>query len=61
MWTSYEIEKVQEMYGNLEKETIEDILPSELINVIQQESDKSYPNLRFVKNTIFTFLQFFQF
>ena len=46
MWTSYEIKKVQELYENLEEEKIEDILPSDLINVIKADGGMAYENLR---------------
>ena len=46
MWTSYEIKKVQEMYENLEKETLEDVLPEYLIHVIKIDGGTAYENLR---------------
>ena len=47
MWTSFEIEKVQEMYANLEKESLEDFLPPNLIDVIANHGDMVYQNLRY--------------
>ena len=46
MWTSFEIQKVQDLYINLEKETIEDFLPPFLIDVIKAEGGMAYENLR---------------
>ena len=45
MWTSYEIKQVQSMYEKLEKETLEDILPSDLIEVIKEDYGKAYMNI----------------
>ena len=47
MWTSYEIKQVQAMYEKLEEETLEDILPSDLIEVIKEDYGKAYMNIRY--------------
>ena len=47
MWTSYEIKQVQAMYEKLEEETLEDILPSDLIEVIKEDHGKAYMNIRY--------------
>ena len=47
MWTSYEIKQVQAMYENLEEESLEDILPSDLIEVIKEDYGKAYMNIRY--------------
>ena len=49
MWTSYEISKVQEMYANLETESLEDILPPYLIDVITDHGEMAYKNLRYTE------------
>ena len=56
MWTSFEIEKVQEMYANLEKESLEDFLPPYLIDVITDHGEMAYKNLRY---TVYR-IQYFQ-
>ena len=47
MWTSYEIKQVQAMYEKLEEETLEDILPSDLIEIIKEDYGKAYMNIRY--------------
>ena len=47
MWTSYEIKQVQDMYEKLEEETLEDILPSDLIEIIKEDYGKAYMNIRY--------------
>ena len=47
MWTSYEIKQVQAMYEKLEEESLEDILPSDLIEVIKEDYGKAYMNIRY--------------
>ena len=46
MWTSYELELVSEMYAKLPDEKLEDLLPTDLINVIKAEGGLAYENLR---------------
>ena len=46
MWTSYEIKQVQSMYEKLKEETLEDILPSDLIEVVKEEYGMAYHNIR---------------
>ena len=58
MWTSYEIKQVQAMYEKLEEETLEDILPSDLIEVIKEDYGKAYMNIRY-SCSYFTFLTFY--
>ena len=48
MWTSFEIQKVQEMYSKLKDEKIEDLLPPFLIDVIKAEGGMAYENLRYI-------------
>ena len=55
MWTSYEIKQVQAMYEKLEEESLEDILPSDLIEVIKEDYGKAYMNIRY-SCTFCTFL-----
>ena len=57
MWTSYEIKQVQAMYEKLEEETLEDILPSDLIEVIKEDYGNAYMNIRY-SCTFCTFLTF---
>ena len=57
MWTSYEIKQVQAMYEKLEEETLEDILPSDLIEVIKEDYGKAFMNIRY-SCTYCTFLTF---
>ena len=59
MWTSYEIKQVQAMYEKLEEESLEDILPSDLIEVIKEDYGKAYMNIRY-SCTFCTFLTKFQ-
>ena len=47
MWTSFEIQKVKEMYSKLEEEKIEDFLPTDFIDVIKAEGGMAYENLRY--------------
>ena len=47
MWTSFEIQKVQEMYSKLEEEKLEDVLPPFLVDVIKAEGGMAYENLRY--------------
>ena len=47
MWTSYEIKQVQAMYEKLEEETLEDILPADLIEIIKEDHGKAYMNIRY--------------
>ena len=56
MWTSYEIKQVQAMYENLEDETLEDILPTDLIEVIKEDYGKAYMNIRYIIYRIFVHL-----
>ena len=53
MWTTFEVKKVQEMYANLQEESLEDILPSDLIDVIKADGGMAYENLRYIVFTIF--------
>ena len=46
MWTNYEIQCVGDMYAKLKEETLEDFLPSELVNLIKAEGGLTYENLR---------------
>ena len=46
MWTKYEIQLIGETYAKLKEETLEDILPFDLINVIKAEGGLTYENLR---------------
>ena len=46
MWTSFEIQKVQDLYSNLHEEKIEEFLPKFLIDVIKAEGGTAYENLR---------------
>ena len=57
MWTSYEIKQVQAMYEKLEEESLEDILPSDLIKIIKEDYGKAYMNIRY-SCTFCTFLTF---
>ena len=56
MWTSYEIKQVQAMYEKLEEETLEDILPTDLIEVIKEDYGKAYMNIRYIIYGIFVHL-----
>ena len=48
MWTSFEIQKVQEMYSKLKEEKIEDLLTTDLIDIIKAEGGMAYENLRYI-------------
>ena len=48
MWTSFEIQKVQEMYSKLKDEKIEDVLPPFLVDVVKAEGGMAYENLRYI-------------
>ena len=47
MWTLYEISKIQEMYANLQTESVEDYLSTELIEVIKNTSEMAFENIRY--------------
>ena len=46
MWSKYETQIIGKLYANLEPETLEDILPLDLIDVIKGEGGLTYENLR---------------
>ena len=47
MWTKFETQFIGKMFANTEDEKIEDLLPSDLINVIKEEGGLAYENLRY--------------
>ena len=46
MWTKNELDKIGEMYSKLPDESLEDFLPSYLIDAVKAEEGKAYENLR---------------
>ena len=47
MWTKFETQFIGKMFGNTEGEKLEDLLPSNLIDVIKGEGGLAYENLRY--------------
>ena len=46
MWTKFEIDFLGEMYSKIQEETLEDFLPSHLIDAIKGEEGMAYVNLK---------------
>ena len=46
MWTKFESQLIGKLFANTEDEKLEDLLPSDLINVIKEEGGLAYENLR---------------
>ena len=47
MWTKFETQFIGKMFGNTEDKKLEDLLPSNLIDVIKGEGGLAYENLRY--------------
>ena len=47
MWSKFEKQFIGIIYDELEEETLEDILPLNLIDVIKEEGGVAYENLRY--------------
>ena len=47
MWTKFETHFIGKMFANTEDEKLEDLLPSNLIDVIKGEGGLAYENLRY--------------
>ena len=47
MWTKFETQFIGKMFANTEDEKLEDLLPSNLIDVIKGEGGLAYENLRY--------------
>ena len=47
MWTKYETEFIGKLYSDLDDETLEDLLPSDLIKIVKAEGGLAYQNLRY--------------
>ena len=47
MWTKFETQFIGKLFANTEDEKLEDLLPSNLIDVIKGEGGLAYKNLRY--------------
>ena len=47
MWTKFETQFIGKIFANTEDEKLEDLLPSNLIDVIKGEDGLAYENLRY--------------
>ena len=48
MWTKFETQFIGKIFANTENEKLEDLLPSNLIDVIKGEGGLAYENLRYI-------------
>ena len=47
MWTKFETQFIGKIFADTEDEKLEDLLPSNLIDVIKEEGGLAYENLRY--------------